>query len=210
MKIIFTIFGILMTFCSGFDAFGLDQNEDSLCKLANASFAQSEADPKAIGLAGISYPHLTKLNDGMKNFSTSGLSVLNGQVVDWSKGDILVAYHGGDNLIEMFFPNSEPDPKSGKCDYPDYNKQTCAEERGGYIKVIPTPGLSEFTCPEDGYSSAWMKPEPNATYCVRTRDGKKYALMQIREICSDTNSVVFQWVKSKDRSFHADLKIKLQ
>ncbi len=202
-----TLLSILTIICTGHFVLA---DDGPICQMAAESLAQSDSDPNAQTPSRIGYPHITKLTSGWDNRIKSSLIFESGQVVDWGLGDVLALHSKEDQSLSMFIPNSEPNPLTKKCDYSDYGKNTCTDERGGYLKVAPSSLMSgDFTCPEDGYSSAWLKPEVGATYCIRSRYEKKYALMQIRALCKETNSIVFQWTKSRDRTFHASVQMKL-
>jgi len=204
--------GILMT--TAFFSLAA-QAEQSMCDMVTQAVMANPSTPAAVSKSGIEFTLVAKLKNGFKFYGESGLDIWSNQVVPWDseKADLLVAFRGQEG--DFFFPNNIADKDNSsqeehladsegrKCAYQDIKTKKCdGTLRAGYVEMTPPqdPSKDGILCPPDqeSYKPHWLAVKANTTYCIRSRRGTSYALLEVREICGD--SIVFQVVPGTNGS----------
>lgn len=134
------------------------------------------------------------LYDAYTNFTTSGFDFSEERVVAWDSGsaDILVSNTSPTRQpLAMFFTQDD----SGGI---FQNAPADVGANAGIVRM-PASSLAQVTeAPKEGYLSHWFQAEPNAMYCVRTRDGHHFAVIKITDIQADR--IGFDWAYQPESS----------
>lgn len=208
-----------------FLAFGLllslpAQASESVCNGQFGVQKQQKRTRLQDTMMGVQPTHQAKMADGFlagNNGNDSGILFESNELVQWGKGDLLAVHPQelaeqkakGEKNPMQFFVQYEQAPYNGPND-----KGT----RGGIYKVT-APEKDGITCSKraEDYSlhffpgiidgrQKYQALQQGGVYCVRTRDGDKYALIKVVSLCDD--GVVIDYNYGKDSNvFAVDDKI---
>lgn len=124
------------------------------------------------------------INNAWTGYDSSGFRFDNASIVSWAsrQADILASSRNqSGSTIWFFIPN----------DSPPYQSQYDKGAKSGIIEM-PQKALDPgIECPPDGYQFHWVEARVGAVYCVRTRDGQHFALIQV---ALNEENLVFDWV----------------
>lgn len=124
------------------------------------------------------------INNAWTGYDTSGFRFDNASVVSWAskQADVLASSRDqSSRAIWFFIPNDSPPFQSR------YDKGA----NSGIIEMPQTNLEAVSECPQDGYQFHWIEAKVEAVYCVRTRDGRHYAALQVTQ---NQDNLVFDWV----------------
>jgi hypothetical protein len=124
------------------------------------------------------------IDNAWTGYNTSGFRFDNGSVVSWAsrQADILASSRDqSGKTIWFFIPN----------DSPPYQSRYDKGAKAGIITIPQTTLDPAAQCPQDGYEFHWVEAKIGVVYCVRTRDGKHHALVQVVQ---NQDNLVFDWV----------------
>lgn len=118
------------------------------------------------------------LMDGYKEYGRSGYKFATQKIVAWdaTSADILAAKNPAEHATEFFLPYDAEAYKN-----PEMDKDARAGIRE--ISEENLDGVQE--CPTGEYKHHWFQPKKDAIYCLRTRDGKHYAVIRVDVIDDD-------------------------
>ncbi|WP_343499196.1 hypothetical protein [Achromobacter denitrificans] len=118
------------------------------------------------------------LRDGFSFFDQSGYQFVSKAIVAWNAGlaDILAAKQPKSAITGFFLPYDAGDFKN-----PDWDKNASAG-----IQEMMVANLGAVNeCPTGGYQHHWFQPKKGGIYCVRSRDGKHYAVIRVDTVDND-------------------------
>lgn len=124
--------------------------------------------------------------DGHKQYERSGFSFANNAVVSWGSGDadILAENAGAGSGLAHFFLQYN----AGEIFKDAPQDQTA---RSGIVELPGTTFDRLKECPETGYRYHRVSAKRGGVYCVRTRDGRHFAKLVVREVLADR--IAFDW-----------------
>jgi hypothetical protein len=136
------------------------------------------------------------LRDGFQFFDQSGYQFSTDSIVAWNaaSADILVAKQQGQSTAGFFIPYDAEGYK-----HPDWDKGAS----GGIKRVPGTQIGSVRECPTDGYRHHWFSPEKGGLYCLRTRDGKHFAVIRVDTVDEDRIGFEFIFQPNSSSRFSA-------
>jgi hypothetical protein len=129
------------------------------------------------------------LFDAYTNFQRSGINFATGEIVAWDSGksDLLVSNMQVREPLAYFFTQGDS-AENGAYENSPWDKGS----DGGIVKM-QGDNLENITeAPASGYLPHWFRAEPNAVYCVRTRDGKHFAKIKVTALEGDR--IAFDWL----------------
>jgi hypothetical protein len=149
----------------------------------------AEATSTARALIQLPFGEAT-IFDGFNYFDTSGFKFSTNSIAGWGSksSDILVAKADSSSPISFFM----------QYDAPPYQGAQDKNAQSGIIKVSQLNLSNVFECPETGYQYHWVQATVDGVYCVRTRDGSHYAVIQVTS--TNKNSLTFTWIYQPDGS----------
>lgn len=134
------------------------------------------------GLVSVPPPEPTKgsalLMDGYRAFNESGYEFATRNKVAWDAGsaDILAAKKPSEQTTGFFLPYDAEGYKN-----PDWDR----DARAG-IRPVTGSNLDDVhECPTGAYEHHWFQPRKGALYCLRSRDGKHYAVIRVDVLDED-------------------------
>ncbi len=131
--------------------------------------------------AGTNDSGTAQLIDGWTDYNKSGFNFSSNQVVPWSspQADIMVsnADKSSTSPASFFLP----------FDAPPYESP---QDSGAQSGIQPQSN-SNAACPLTGYTYFYFSPVQNGIYCVRTRSGKNFVRITVKEV--HPNRIVFDW-----------------
>ena len=134
------------------------------------------------------------LRDGFREYGASGFKFSSAAVVGWDSriADILAARQEGSAKTGFFLPYD-----SAPYRHPNLDRNAAAG-----IQKISVASLDDAQeCPTGGYAHHWFQPEATAIYCVRTRSGSTYALIQVDAIDDDRIVIDYLYQPSGSNKF---------
>jgi len=114
------------------------------------------------------------LRDGSIAYDQSGIKFSSLSVVPWNAQGDLLAHKQGSPSTTGFFLSFDAEPY---------------KDPGGRAGIVQVKGkaLSDITeCPTAGYTYHWFLPRVDGIYCVRTRSGRTYAVLQVTKMAADS------------------------
>ena len=126
--------------------------------------------------------------DGNTRYGQSGYSFSKSALVAWDSGeaDILVENtSAGSGPAHFFLQYDTGDPVVSGASFDNFAKS-------GIVKVAAASLEEVEECPASGYETIRFQPEVKSVYCVRSRDGNHFAVINIVEIRSDR--IAFDWL----------------
>lgn len=124
------------------------------------------------------------IDNAWTGYNTSGFRFDTASVVSWAarQADILASSRDqSGKTIWFFIPN----------DSPPYQSRYDKGAKAGILATSQATLDPAIQCPQDGYTFHWVEAKVGAVYCVRTRDGKHHALVQVIQ---NQEKLVFNWV----------------
>lgn len=174
---------VLFSFASAARA----QQDPNACDWSDSRIdAVNPEDPQAPKIFGVAAGNLAQLRDGFQAYGQAGLTFdarvnardplgAEPRIRPWDgRPDILA---GTRRLFVPFF--------GGEFQ----NEKLDAGADGGFLRVLRPNAQGGVDCPADkrSYGYHWMPKEgeifPNDVYCVRSRDGRNYALLMVEALC---------------------------
>lgn len=118
------------------------------------------------------------LRDGFRFFEQSGYEFASGRKVAWdaAAADILAVKQQGETTTGFFLPYDAEGYK-----HPNWDRNAAA----GIREVAGEHPDAVRECPTDGYLHHWFQPKKGDLYCLRTRDGKHYAIIRVDAVDND-------------------------
>lgn len=175
--------------------------DDAICNNVNFEIHKL-SDPDRIhanSVKGVNLTYEAALADGFLYGDKSGISFKENKMTAWGRGDLLVI-HPSESKEQVQRGEKNPTKFFIQYDEAPYNGPNDKGTKGGIYKVQNLEDGSEtgVVCSKEASSyehhffpSSESSPEVGAVYCVRTRDGKGYALMRVSNVCS--NGVIFSY-----------------
>ncbi|MBE7532296.1 MAG: right-handed parallel beta-helix repeat-containing protein [Ardenticatenaceae bacterium] len=129
--------------------------------------------------------------DGFTNYGQSGFRFSTNSVVAWDSNaaDILAAKIQSASPINFFLQYDTP---------PFNNPDIDRDARSGILQMPQTELGQVSECPASGYVYHWADANLGGVYCVRTRDGEHYAVIQVTAV--NNNNLTFTWKYQPDGS----------
>jgi hypothetical protein len=118
------------------------------------------------------------LRDGFRFFQQSGYQFTTGHTVAWdaAAADILAVKKQGESTTGFFLPYDAEGYK-----HPNWDRNAAA----GIQEVTGANLDAVRECPTGGYLHHWFQPRKGALYCLRTRDGKHFAVIRVDTVDED-------------------------
>lgn len=188
--------------------------EKALCKNAEAGAKKrltSDRESKS-PTTGQKFSEQVTLGDGFSS-SKTGIRFGQNEIVQWGdSADLYFAMPGGKK--NLFVKHWVPETANG-------SNELDKESFGGMWKIATVDPINGVECPKpdaefrrpsekknkewENKVYHWIEPEAQGTYCLLTRDGNHFALLEIAAVCESTMVFSYRYnEKENDRFFPAE------